>query len=49
MSLWLHRKDLEHRRSLYLLGVPWEILFPILGIIFVLVASLLGYLGVKVF
>ena len=46
MSFWVYRKDRGKRRSLYLLGVPWELAFPILGIAVLLIVLLLRQLGV---
>jgi hypothetical protein len=46
MSFWVYRKDCGKRRSLYLVGLPWELVFPILGIAVVLIVLLLRRLGV---
>ncbi|HEY9402516.1 MAG TPA: hypothetical protein VIQ24_07465 [Pyrinomonadaceae bacterium] len=46
MSFWVYRKERGKRRSLYLLGLPWELLLPITGIALVLFTLLLRRLGV---
>jgi hypothetical protein len=46
MSIWVYRKERGKRRSLYLLGLPWEVVFPLLGLTLVLIVSLLRRLGV---
>jgi hypothetical protein len=45
MSLWLHWKERNGRRSLYLLDVPFELAFLLVGIMIVLVILLLRRLG----
>lgn len=45
MSFWVYRKERGKRRSLYLLGLPWELLIPLLGIAVVLFTLLLRRLG----
>jgi hypothetical protein len=45
MSFWVYRKERGKRHSLYLLGVPWELVFPILGTAIVLIVLLLRLLG----
>jgi hypothetical protein len=46
MSFWVYRKEHGKHRSLYLLGVPWELVLPMLGIAGVLIVLLLRRLGV---
>ncbi len=46
MSFWVYRKERGKRPSLYLLGVPWELVFPLLGFALVLIVLLLRQLGV---
>jgi hypothetical protein len=41
MSFWIRRKDREGRRSLYLLGIPWEIAILVIGLILTLAVVLL--------
>ena len=45
MSFWVYRKARGKRRSLYLLGLPWELVLPLLGIAVVLIVLLLRQLG----
>jgi hypothetical protein len=46
MSFWAYKKERGKRRSLYLLGLPWELVFPLLGIAIVLFTLFLSGLGV---
>jgi len=46
MSFWVYRKGRGGRRSLYLLDVPWELVFPLIGIVILLVVLLLRRLGI---
>jgi hypothetical protein len=45
MSLWVHWKERKGGRSLYLLDVPWELVFLLIGILMVLFILLLRRLG----
>lgn len=45
MSFWVYRKERGQRRGLYLLGLPWELTLPVLGVAVVLVVLLLRRLG----
>jgi hypothetical protein len=45
MSLWIHGKERKGGRSLYLLDVPFELAFLLVGIMIVLVILLLRRLG----
>jgi len=45
MSLWIHWKERKGGRSLYLLDVPFELAFLLVGIMIVLVILLLRRLG----
>ena len=41
MSLWVHWKERTGRRSLYLIDVPFELAFLLIGIVIALVVVLL--------
>ena len=41
MSLWIRKTERTGRRSLYLLDVPWELAFLLLGIAIALLVALL--------
>jgi hypothetical protein len=41
MSLWVRKTERTGRRSLYLLDVPWELAFLLLGIMIALIIVLL--------
>jgi hypothetical protein len=41
MSLWVHWKECTGRRSLYLVDVPFELAFLLIGIVIALVVVLL--------
>lgn len=43
MSFWMYRKEKSGRRSLYTLGIPIELLFLVVGIIFGLLIFLSRY------
>jgi hypothetical protein len=45
MSLWVHWKERKGGRSLYLLDVPWELAFLLIGILILLFILLLRRLG----
>jgi hypothetical protein len=45
MSLWVHWKERKGGRSLYLLDVPFELAFLLVGIVIVLLVFLVRRLG----
>ncbi|MEK6336771.1 MAG: hypothetical protein AABM67_17735 [Acidobacteriota bacterium] len=45
MSLWVHWKEREGGRSLYLLDVPFELAFLLVGIVIVLLVFLVRRFG----
>jgi hypothetical protein len=45
MSLWIHWKERKGGRSLYLLDVPFELAFLLVGIMIVVVILLLRRVG----
>ena len=46
MSFWFYGKGRRDRRSVYLIDLPWGLLFFLIGIIILLVMLLLRRLGV---
>jgi len=45
MSLWIHWKDRKGVKSLYLLDVPFELAFLVVGILIMLLVLLLRRFG----
>jgi hypothetical protein len=45
MSLWVHWKERKGGRSLYLLDVPFELAFLLIGIVIVLLVLLVRRFG----
>jgi hypothetical protein len=45
MSLWVHWKERKGGRSLYLLDVPFELAFLLIGIVIVLLVLLVRRVG----
>ena len=45
MSLWVHWKERKGGRSLYLLDVPFELAFLLVGIVIVLLVLLVRRVG----
>jgi hypothetical protein len=45
MSLWVHWKERKGGRSLYLLDVPFELAFLLVGIVIVLLVLLVRRFG----
>jgi len=41
MSLWVRKTERSGRRSLYLLDVPWELAFLLVGIVIAVLVVLL--------
>jgi hypothetical protein len=45
MSLWVYGKGRRARRGVYLIDLPWGLLFFLIGVVILLVISLLHRLG----